>query len=162
MSGLDYGNGLNIVLVEPEIPGNTGTIGRLCVGLRATLTLIEPLGFSLEDKYLRRAGLDYWPHLQWRLLPDLETLMAEIDNPERFYFLTTKARQPYTRVRYARGDFLVFGKETRGLPESLLATHAPRACTIPMYGHTRSLNLAISVGIVAYEAMRQISDGFAS
>lgn len=159
---MNYANSLNIVLVEPEIPGNTGTIGRLCVGLQATLTLIEPLGFSLEDKYLKRAGLDYWPYLRWRLLPNLETLMAEIDDPERFFFLSTKARQPYTLAHYTRGHFLIFGKETRGLPESLLAVHACRAYRIPMYGRTRSINQAISVGIVAYEAMRQITHGFAS
>ena len=157
---LDYDANLNIVLVEPEIPGNTGTAGRLCVGLNATLTLIEPLGFSLEDKYLKRAGLDYWPHLQWEKLPHLEALFDRVPNPDRFYYFTTKSSIPYTRGRYRTGDFLVFGKETKGLPTSLLEANAERALTIPMFGKTRSINLAISVGIVAYEAMRQIKNGF--
>ena len=148
------------MLVEPEIPGNTGTIGRLCVGLEASLTLVQPLGFSLEDKYLKRAGLDYWPNLVWRTMPSLDALLEEVSDFGRFYFFTTKSDIPYTRGRYRLGDFLVFGKETKGLPEPLLETHADRALTIPMFGKTRSINLAVSVGIVAYEAMRQIKDGF--
>lgn len=157
---LDFDDRLNLVLHEPEIPGNTGTIGRLCVGLNANLILIEPLGFSLEDKYLRRAGLDYWPHLKWIALPSLETLFERIANWERFHFLTTKSQNPYTRASYKAGDFLVFGKETKGLPMSLLESHWERTRTIPMFGPVRSINLAISVGIVAYEAMRQMRDGF--
>lgn len=157
---MDYSQTLNIVLVEPEIPGNTGSIGRLCVGLNATLTLIEPLGFSLADKHLKRAGLDYWPHLKWRCLPNLEALLQEISNPKKFYFFTTKTQTPYTSASYENGDFLVFGKETKGLPETLLQKHPEQTRTIPMYGNIRSLNLAVSVGIVAYEAMRQIKDGF--
>jgi len=157
---VEYHKSLNIVLVEPEIPGNTGTIGRLCVGLDASLTLVEPLGFSLEDKYMRRAGLDYWPHLRWQVLPDLHSLIQQVNKPQRFYFLTTKATTPYTRPHFQEGDFLVFGKETRGLPEELLARVSDRCITIPMFGQTRSLNLAMSVGIVAYEAMRQIRHGF--
>ena len=159
-SDVDYSQQLNIVLVEPEIPGNTGTIGRLCVGLEASLTLVEPLGFSLEDKYLRRAGLDYWPWLKWCRRPSFQALLDEIGDPDRFHLLTTKSQRPYTHATFRTGDFLVFGKETRGLPESLLEQHAARTLTIPMWGETRSINLAISVGIVAYEAMRQIKDGF--
>jgi len=157
---MDYSETLNIVLVEPEIPGNTGSIGRLCVGLNATLTLIEPLGFSLADRHLKRAGLDYWPHLKWRCMPDLETLFMEVSAPERFYFFSTKTRTPYTHASYKVGDFLVFGKETKGLPESLLKSHEDQVRTLPMYGEIRSLNLAVSVGIAAYEAMRQIKGGF--
>ncbi|MDJ0836525.1 MAG: tRNA (cytidine(34)-2'-O)-methyltransferase [Acidobacteriota bacterium] len=157
---LDYDKGLNLVLVEPEIPGNTGAIGRLCVGLRATLTLIEPLGFSLEDKYLRRAGLDYWSYLEWQTLPDLQALYDLIADPKRFYYFTTKTQQPYTAARYKRGDLLLFGKETRGMSEDLLRANAERTYTIPMYGNIRSHNLAVSAGIVAYEAMRQITGGF--
>jgi len=157
---LDYRQSLNIVLVEPEIPGNTGTIGRLCVGLEATLTLIEPLGFSLADKYLKRAGLDYWPHLRLRVMPALESLILEVGGPDRFHFFSTKAHAPYTSAVYRRGDFLVFGKETKGLPADLLARHAACSYTIPMFGPTRSINLAIAAGIVAYEAMRQITQGF--
>lgn len=159
---MDYENTLNIVLVEPEIPGNTGSIGRLCVGLEATLTLIEPLGFSLEDKYLKRAGLDYWPHLNWQTLPNLETLLEQIADPYRFYFFTTKTQRLYTDACYKKGDFLLFGKETKGMSESLLEKHQEQTRTIPIYGKIRSHNLAISVGIAAYEASRQIRGGFSS
>ena len=157
---MNYETQLNIVLVEPEIPGNTGTIGRICVGLQANLILIEPLGFSLEDKYLRRAGLDYWPKLRWQTRPSFEDLQLAVPDPLRFHYFTTKSQKPYTRGQYHRGDFLVFGKETKGLPESLLAANAERALTIPMFGDIRSINLAVSVGIVAYEAERQIRGGF--
>lgn len=158
---MDLENRLNIVLVEPEIPGNTGTIGRVCVGLEANLILIEPLGFSLEDKYLRRAGLDYWPKLVWQTRPNLAGLQAEVADPSRFYYLTTKTNRPYTKGQFRKGDFLVFGKETKGLPEPLLQEHAEQTLTIPMFGEIRSINLAVSVGIVAYEAARQIRGGFA-
>ena len=143
------------MLVEPEIPGNTGTIGRLCVGLEATLTMIEPLGFSLEDKYLRRAGLDYWPNLKWNTLPSLDELL-ESHPIDRFFFLTTKTKRPYTSASFKPGDFLVFGKETKGLPEPLLKKHMNQTLTIPMFGPIRSINLAVSVGVVAYEASRQL------
>lgn len=157
---LDYQESVNIVLVEPEIPGNTGTIGRLCVGLNASLTLVGTLGFSLEDKYLRRAGLDYWPHLRWQHLPDLETLYQQVADSSRFYFFTTKSDRPYTHATYTPGDFLVFGKETKGLSPEILQRYQDRTYTIPMFGEIRSINLAISVGIVAYEATRQIHNGF--
>lgn len=159
---MDYQSNINIVLVEPEIPGNTGTIGRLCVGMETNLILCGKLGFSLEDKYLRRAGLDYWPHLSWQHLDDFQTLLAEINDPSRFYFFTTRSDQPYTEPQYKPGDFLVFGKETKGLAEDLLNQYPEQAYTIPMWGKTRSINLAISVGIVAYEAMRQLHNGFSS
>ena len=151
-----YDNGLNIVLVEPEIPGNTGTIGRLCVGLEATLTMIEPLGFSLEDKYLRRAGLDYWPYLQWQVLPSLDALWAQVPEQERYAYFTTKSRRPYTQANFQAGSMLVFGKETKGLPETLLTANKPRTFTIPMYGPIRSINLAVAVGVVAYEGVRRM------
>lgn len=157
---LDYNAGLNLVLVEPEIPGNTGAVGRLCVGLEATLTLIEPLGFSLEDKYLRRAGLDYWPHLNWGTLPSLEALQEQIDDPSRFYYFTTKTDRPYTTPTYTRGDFLVFGKETKGLPASVREANAEQCVTLPIFGNIRSHNLAVAAGVAAYEAMRQITGGF--
>ena len=159
---MNLDHGLNIVLVEPEIPGNTGTIGRLCVGLEATLTLVEPLGFSLEDRYLKRAGLDYWPHLRWRVLPTLERVLEDLTPSRRSFFLTTKTSKPYSSVRFQRGDFLIFGRETKGLPAAVLEKYADRALTIPMYGKTRSINLAVAVGVVAYEAMRQITGGFVS
>lgn len=157
---MDYRNRLNVVLVEPEIPGNTGSIGRLCVGLNASLTLIEPLGFSLEDKYLKRAGLDYWPHLDYQILPCFEQLTREVPPASRFFFYSTHGRQAYTKAAYRWGDFLVFGKETRGLPKAMLAQNADQCYTIPMFGPIRSLNLAVTVGIVTYEATRQIKRGF--
>jgi tRNA (cytidine/uridine-2'-O-)-methyltransferase len=157
---LDFNKRLNIVLHEPEIPGNTGSIGRLCVGLEANLILIEPLGFSLEDKYMRRAGLDYWQHLSWTVLPSIETLLEQVPDPERLFFLTTKSSKPYVHAGFKRGDFLIFGKETKGLPEPLLKAHWDRAFTIPMFGEVRSLNLAVATGIVAYEAVRQIEGDF--
>lgn len=148
------------MLHEPEIPGNTGSIGRLCVGLEANLIMIEPLGFSLEDKYMRRAGLDYWQHLSWAVFPSLDALLDVVPDRERLFFLTTKSSKPYAHARFQRGDFLVFGKETKGLPQSLLDAHWDHAFTIPMFGKVRSLNLAVATGIVAYEAIRQIEGGF--
>ena len=157
----DFVNSLNIVLHEPEIPGNTGTIGRLCVGLEATLTLIEPLGFSLADKYLKRAGLDYWPHLKLQVLPDLQHFfnLVEESGGQVFAF-TTKTRHPYCHAQFKRGDFLLFGKETKGLPADILQRYSSTLCTLPMTGPIRSLNLSMAVGVAAYEAMRQISGGF--
>lgn len=157
---MNFDERLNIVLVEPEIPGNTGTIGRVCVGLEANLILIEPLGFSLEDKYLRRAGLDYWPKLVWETRPSLAGLLKQVADPSRFFFFTTKTKKPFTQAAYRKGDFLVFGKETKGLPMPVLEEHWDQAHTIPMFGDIRSINLAVSVGIVAYEAARQIRGGF--
>ena len=159
---MDYRNRVNLVLVEPEIPGNTGTIGRLCVGIDGTLTLVGKLGFSLEDKYVRRAGLDYWPHLRLEHLPDLDTLIARVGGSARFHFYSTKVATPYTRAAYQPGDFLVFGKETKGLDPELLERFAAQTYTIPMFGQTRSINLAMAAGIVTYEALRQIHDGFSS
>lgn len=152
---------LHIVLLEPEIPGNTGSIGRLCVGLNASLTLIEPLGYSLEDKYLRRAGLDYWPHLQLQVLPDWQTFEEQLQPQARRIFLTTKSNQPYTSATFCRGDYLVFGKETQGLPKDLRELYSQDCYCVPMFGPIRSLNLAMTAGIVAYEAMRQITGGYA-
>ena len=157
---LNYAQHLNIVLLEPEIPGNTGSIGRLCVGLDATLTLIEPLGFSLEDKYMRRAGLDYWPHLMWKTQPNWQAFLAESQDFGKRYYYSTKTSQPYTRASYQLGDFLIFGKETKGLPDELLQAAGDAVYTVPMYGKIRSHNLANSVSVVSYEAMRQIKDGF--
>lgn len=145
----------HIVLVEPEIPPNTGNIGRLCLGAGACLHLVKPLGFSLEDKFLRRAGLDYWEHLQVRLWDSFEALRAAQPPETRFFFFTTKTSRPYWQQRFGEGDFLVFGRETRGLPEPLLEHNPDRLLTIPMQGPIRSLNLATAVGIVLYEAVRQ-------
>lgn len=145
-----------IVLVEPEIPPNTGNIGRLCLATGSTLHLIEPLGFSLEDKFLKRAGLDYWDQVQVRRWPNWDAFRAALPSTARIWYLTTKTDRPYWDVAFEAGDFLVFGRETRGLPEPLLAQNAEYCLTIPMVAATRSLNLATAVGIVLYEGMRQL------
>jgi tRNA (cytidine/uridine-2'-O-)-methyltransferase len=146
---------LHVVLVEPEIPPNTGNIGRLCLATGAHLHLIQPLGFSLDDRALRRAGLDYWHEVQVTLWDSFAALHAAQSADARFFFLTTKSLRPYWDAEFRDGDFLVFGRETKGLPEALLAENADRAFTIPMREKTRSLNLATAVGIVLYEAVRQ-------
>ena len=144
----------NVVLVEPEIPPNTGNIGRLCLATGSTLHLVKPLGFSIDDRELKRAGLDYWKEVDLRLWDSLRDLRQSVAPEERFFFLTTKSDRAYYDVAFQRGDFLVFGRETKGLPESLLAAHRDELLTIPMRG-TRSLNLATAVGIVLFEAVRQ-------
>ena len=143
----------NVVLVEPEIPPNTGNVGRLCLATRSTLHLIGPLGFSIDDRQLKRAGLDYWDEVdvrEWSSLDELRRANASV----RFFYLTTKATQLYFEVRFQPEDFLVFGRETKGLPERVLAENRANCITIPMHG-TRSLNLATAVAIVLFEAMRQ-------
>ena len=144
----------NVVLVEPEIPPNTGNIGRLCLATGSTLHLIKPLGFSIDDRELKRAGLDYWKEVEVRLWDSLDALRQTLAPNARFFFFTTKSDRAYWDVAFQPGDFLVFGRETKGLPESLLAAHADQLLTIPMRS-TRSLNLATAVGIVLFEAMRQ-------
>ena len=147
---------MRIVLVEPEIPGNTGNIARLCAGTGMELHLVRPLGFSTDDKYLKRAGLDYW-HLVQVFYHDSidELLRAQTGTP--FYFFSTKAAKIYTEVSYGEGDFLVFGKETAGLPEALLRTHWDTTVRIPMRSEARSMNLSNAVAVAAYEALRQLS-----
>lgn len=145
---------LNIVLYEPEIPQNTGNIARLCACIGAKLYLVGRLGFSLSDKYLKRAGLDYWDKLEIEHIECLEKLMLE-NNDSNFYFFTTKSKNIYTKFTYKQGDFLVFGPETRGLDENLLKKYSSSCATIPMKKETRSLNLSNSVAIAAYEAVRQ-------
>jgi tRNA (cytidine/uridine-2'-O-)-methyltransferase len=146
----------HVVLIEPEIPPNTGNIGRLCLATGARLHLVGPLGFSLEDKALRRAGLDYWHNVDVHRWASFGEVQRAADPAARFWFLTTKTGRPYWSERFADGDYLVFGRETKGLPEPLLAANAERLLTIPMAGDsTRSLNLATAVGIVLYEAVRQ-------
>jgi tRNA (cytidine/uridine-2'-O-)-methyltransferase len=146
----------NVVLVEPEIPPNTGNIGRLCLATRSTLHLVRPLGFSTDDRTLKRAGLDYWAEVDIRYWNSFGELQAAQDQIARYFFLTTKSRRPYHVVQFKCGDFLVFGRETKGLPEALLGTNADQLLTIPMHG-TRSLNLATSVAIVLFEAIRQVT-----
>ncbi len=143
----------NIVLFEPEIPPNTGNIGRLCVATNSKLFLIKPLGFSLSDKHLKRAGLDYWPFLNYEIIDSLDVLL-QANSIHSFYFLTTKSSKSIFSARFKTGDFLVFGPESRGLPEKYIKD--TDALTIPMYSQNiRSINLATSVGIVLYEAIRQ-------
>ncbi len=145
---------MHIVLYQPEIPQNTGNIARTCAATGCTLHLIQPLGFSLEDKYLRRAGLDYWKMMEYRVYENFEALMARYPGAN-LHFLSTKAPRGYTEVSYGPEDFLVFGCETRGLPESLLSRVYDRCVRIPMVPGARSLNLSNSVAIVVYEALRQ-------
>jgi tRNA (cytidine/uridine-2'-O-)-methyltransferase len=144
----------NVILIEPEIPPNTGNIGRLCLGTRSTLHLVKPLGFSLEDRQLRRAGLDYWSQLDVQVWDSFAQLQSKQTSDARYFFLSTKSKRPYYDVNFRNGDFLVFGRETKGLPESLLAKNHDACLTIPMDG-TRSLNLATAVAIVLFEAVRQ-------
>lgn len=146
---------LNIVLLEPEIPANTGNIGRSCVATGSRLHLIKPLGFSLEEKHLRRAGLDYWPRLDVSVYEDFADFLS--NNPHaRLYFLTTKARKNYAQAVFKPGDFLVFGRESAGIPEEILLEHEENCLRIPMVPDNRSLNLSNSVAIVLYEALRQL------
>jgi tRNA (cytidine/uridine-2'-O-)-methyltransferase len=144
----------NVVLVEPEIPPNTGNIGRLCLATGSTLHLVRPFGFSLEQRQLRRAGLDYWDEVQLQLWDSIDALHQAQSADARYFFLTTKAERPYYTVNFRNGDFLVFGRETKGLPHKLLAANADDCITIPMHG-TRSLNLSTAVAIVLFEAVRQ-------
>lgn len=148
---------LNIVLVNPEIPQNTGNIARTCAATGAVLHLIEPLGFSLADKYLKRAGLDYWGLMELHTYPSLENFFQKHAGA-RMHFASTKAPRTHREAEYRDGDFLVFGCETRGLPENLLARVYERCIRIPMRPEARSLNLSNSVAIVTYEALGQLGD----
>jgi|ERR1051326_4094709 tRNA (cytidine/uridine-2'-O-)-methyltransferase len=148
----------NVVLVEPEIPPNTGNVGRLCLATRSTLHLVKPLGFSLDDRQLKRAGLDYWDDVDLKVWDSFDDLMKGKRPGQRNHLVTTKTKRAYWDVKFRPGDLLVFGRETKGLPESLLAEHAKDCITIPMEG-TRSLNLATAVGIVLFEAIRQQQEG---
>jgi len=147
-------NRMHIVLVEPEIPGNTGNIARLCAATNSELHLVKPLGFSIEDKYLKRAGLDYW-HLVKVHTHENFSEVLELYKDHRFYFNTTKATQSYSDIEYRADDFFVFGKETAGLPEELLADYPKQCVRIPMVEDARSLNLSNAAAIVLYEALRQ-------
>lgn len=144
----------NIVLFEPEIPQNTGNIARLCACTGANLFLVGKLGFSLSDKYTKRAGLDYWDSVNVKKVDSLEQLQSEYAGA-KFYYLTTKTKKSFFDVEFKEGDFLVFGPETRGLPENILKQNEQTAITIPMLEGQRSLNLSNSVSIVLYEAIRQ-------
>jgi tRNA (cytidine/uridine-2'-O-)-methyltransferase len=144
----------NVVLVEPEIPPNTGNVGRLCLATKSTLHLVKPLGFSLVDRQLKRAGLDYWEDVDLKVWDSLDALLKSRRTNDRHFFVTTKTKRAYWEVKFRPGDYLVFGRETKGLPESLLKSNKSQCLAIPMQG-TRSLNLATAVGIVLFEAVRQ-------
>jgi tRNA (cytidine/uridine-2'-O-)-methyltransferase len=144
----------NVVLIEPEIPPNTGNIGRLCLATQSRLHLVKPLGFSLDDRQLKRAGLDYWHEVDVQLWDSFDDLQRTQAAKTRYFFLTTKTKRPYYDVTFRKDDFLVFGRETKGLPETLLTDNIDNSITIPMHG-TRSLNLATAVAIVLFEALRQ-------
>ncbi|MCI8946607.1 MAG: tRNA (cytidine(34)-2'-O)-methyltransferase [Lachnospiraceae bacterium] len=145
---------MNIVLHQPEIPANTGNIGRTCVATGARLHLIEPLGFRLNEKEIRRAGMDYWEHLDVRRYMNYEEFLEK--NPDaRIWYATTKAKQVYSDVDFGPDDYILFGKESAGIPEEILAAHRAQCIRIPMLGGIRSLNLSNSVAIVLYEALRQ-------
>ena len=143
----------NVVLVEPEIPPNTGNVGRLCLATKSTLHLVKQLGFSLDDRQLKRAGLDYWDDVDLKVWHSLDELMGSKADAHCF-LVTTKTKRAYWDVKFTPGDFLIFGRETKGLPEVVLVENAKDCITIPM-GGARSLNLATAVGIVLYEAIRQ-------
>ena len=146
---------LHVVLYEPEIAENTGNAGRTCVAVGAKLWLVRPLAFRIEDRRLRRSGMDYWQHLVWEAVDDWNALLRQLpDRPMWFFSKTATTR--HTDARFARGDVLVFGSESRGLPQSLLAAHRERTLRIPMRADARSLNLSVSVGVALYEGLRQI------
>ena len=145
---------LHVVLYQPDIPQNTGNIGRSCVAVGAKLWLIRPLGFRLEDKYLKRAGMDYWQHLDWEAVDDLQTVRDRVPTAQ-VWRLTKTATRPIWEAAFGTGDILLFGSETRGLPANVLAEDPPRNLTLPMSPHVRSLNLASTVNTVLYEAVRQ-------
>jgi tRNA (cytidine/uridine-2'-O-)-methyltransferase len=151
------GGVFNIVLVEPEIPQNSGSILRLCACTGCRLWLVEPLGFSLDDSRLKRAGLDYWERAVYSVVPDLDCLLRR-HGDERFVFFSSKARRLHTEHAFREGDWLVFGRESCGLPAELLAAYSHQALRIPMPGRTRSLNLANSASVAIYEGLRQLSD----
>ncbi len=144
----------NIVLVEPEIPQNTGNIARTCAATGSRLHLVRPLGFAIDDRKLKRAGLDYWHLLDITYYDDLADFLTK-NQQGRMFFSTTKGARVYSDVTYENGDYLVFGKETRGLPETLLWNRPESCVRIPMIGESRSLNLSNAVAVILYEALRQ-------
>lgn len=145
----------NIVLVEPEIPQNTGNIARTCAATGCRLHLVKPLGFEVDDKHLKRAGLDYWDGVEIFYYENIVELFEKFPS-SRFFYFTTKGRKNYCEQKFAEGDFLVFGKETKGLPEELLKANKENCLRIPMVGKTRSLNLSNSVAVAVYEGLRQL------
>jgi tRNA (cytidine/uridine-2'-O-)-methyltransferase len=147
---------MHVVLVEPEIAPNTGNVARLCAATQTCLHLIEPLGFELGDAQLKRAGMDYWQHLQWRRWPNWPDFESHLPIGARLWFVESKGPQIYTDARFSAGDYVIFGRETAGLPLSLLQKHRERWLRIPMFNpNARSLNLSNCVALVLFEALRQ-------
>jgi tRNA (cytidine/uridine-2'-O-)-methyltransferase len=146
---------MQVVLYQPEIPPNTGNIVRLCAATATPLNLIEPLGFKLEDKYLRRAGLDYWPHVQLKVWPDWPSFVHSLSAEDRVIATSAKAKTSYQNFTFSVHDVLVFGPETKGLPQEFTASGQP-ALRIPIWGEVRSLNISNAVAVVLYEAYRQV------
>ncbi len=147
----------HVVLVKPEIPQNTGNIGRTCVGTCSHLHLVGPLGFELSDKQVKRAGLDYWPHLHWSQYNNWSQWWNQVNQPERIFFFSTKAKKNFYDIKLRRGDFLVFGSETRGLPPEIIATYKNQLVKIPFLGPIRSFNLANTVSMALGEGLRQMA-----
>ena len=145
---------MNIVLLEPEIPSNTGQIGRTCMLTDTVLHLIKPLGFSMEDKYLKRSGMDYWPDVKCIIYENIEDFYIKNRNG-KFYYETTKTTRKYSDVVYKKNDYIIFGKESKGIPENILEKNSETCITIPMGANGRSLNLSNSAAIILYEALRQ-------
>lgn len=145
----------HVALIEPEIPQNTGNIGRTCVGLRADLHLVGPLGFSITDRNLKRAGLDYWQHLSWKMHDSLEEWAQLVENPRRVFYFSAMADKLFYEQKFEKGDWFVFGKETAGLPEEILQRNKDRCLLIPIQGPVRGYNVATAVAMVLSEAYRQ-------
>ncbi|MBA65117.1 MAG: tRNA (uridine(34)/cytosine(34)/5-carboxymethylaminomethyluridine(34)-2'-O)-methyltransferase TrmL [Candidatus Marinimicrobia bacterium] len=148
-----------VALLEPQIPPNTGSTGRLCGATNTSLHIVGELGFELSDRTLKRAGLDYWDHIDWKYFPNVDNYITSIAQNDTFHLLTTKSSTPYTERKFKKGDFIIFGSETSGIDEKILKKYWNKSCTIPMANQNiRSLNLATSVGIVLYEAIRQVNE----
>ena len=147
---------MHVVLVEPEIPPNTGNVARLCAATRTTLHLIEPLGFKLDDAQLRRAGMDYWQHVEWHRWANWKTFEEKLPANARLWFVESNGEKIYSEVKFSPDDYLVFGRETAGLPKQMLEQHRERWLRIPMFNaQSRSLNLSNCVALVLFEALRQ-------
>ncbi len=147
----------HVVLVEPEIPQNTGNIGRTCVGTWCTLHLVGKLGFAITDRNLKRSGLDYWPNLDWIHHPTWDDWWKSVDDPSRLHFFETKHERSIYQVQFKAGDWLVFGKETVGFDQWILEKFSDQMVTIPVFGKIRSLNLATAVAVAVYEGLRQLN-----
>ena len=144
----------NIVLFNPQIPPNTGNIGRLCVNAGATLHIVKPIGFDISEKAVKRAGLDYWDKLDLVIWESVEEFLENVDT-SKMHFATTKTKKPYFEAKFNVGDFIIFGSENKGIDENILNKYKEKCITIPMTKNGRSLNLAVSCGIILYEAIRQ-------